>query len=213
MNAMLSTAIAKDGEEARLALTTSEAEQCERLQGPGPRSDFRAGRLAAKRAACGIGTAHPHRRIQISSLADGAPRLSVLDRCGRERPLDARVSISHRDGFAVAVVAPAGVRVGVDLERSGSIPLQAIGYFLTPAEQKMATYVDPAVLWSLKEAAWKALGLGRSVPFRAMQLCTNGPGQLLGVIVQDVFVPMHTRMSRPFPGFHAAAIRMTGGVA
>lgn len=213
MNAMLSTAIAKDGDEARLALTTQEAEQCARLEGSGPRSDFRAGRLAAKRAACGIGTAHSHRRIQISSLADGAPRLSVLDRHGAERPLDARVSISHRDGLAVAVVAPAGVRVGVDLERSGSVPLQAIRYFLTPAEQRMAVYVDPTVLWSLKEAAWKALGLGPSVPFHAMALCTDGPGQLLGVTVQDVFVPMHTRMSRPFPGFHAAAIWINGGVA
>lgn len=213
MNAMLSTAIAKDGEEARLSLTTSEAEQCARLEGSAPRSDFRAGRLAAKRAACGSGTAHPHRRIEIVSPVDGPPRLSVLDRYGRERPLDARVSISHRHGLAVAVVAPAGVRVGVDLERSGSIPLQAIRYFLTSAEQAMATYVDPTVLWSLKEAAWKALGLGRSIPFHAMQLCTDGPGQLLGVTVDDVFVPMHTRMSRPFPGYHAAAIWMTGALA
>jgi phosphopantetheinyl transferase (holo-ACP synthase) len=213
MNAMLSTAIAKDGDEARLALTTQEAEQCARLAGRRPRSDYRAGRLAAKRAVCGSGSAHPHRRIQISSLADEAPRLSVLDRHGRERSLDARVSISHRDGLAVAMVAPPGVRVGVDLERSGSVPLQAIRHFLTPAERGMVMYVDPAVLWSLKEAAWKALGLGPSVPLHAMELRTDGPGQLLGVTVRDVFVPMHTRMSRPFPGFHAAAIWMTGGVA
>jgi len=213
MNALLSTASARDGAEARQALTTREAAQCANLDGPRRRRDFRAGRLAAKRAANGVQRSHPHCRIQVSSLADGAPRLGFLDREGRERPCDARLSISHRDGLAVAVVAPPGVRVGVDVERAGSVPLQAVRYFLTSVEREMASWVDPTVLWSLKEAAWKALGLGRSVPFQAMELRGGADGQLLGVTVHGVFMPMHTRMSRPWPGFHAVAIWMTGGVA
>ena len=213
MNPMLSIATAMDGDEARRALTAKEAEQCALLDGTTPRSDYRAGRLAAKRAARGLRAVPAHHRIQISSSTDGAPRLSLLDDQGSERPLNAQLSISHRRGFAMSLVAPAGVRVGVDLEQSGSIPLHAVRDLLTPAEREMAMRVDPAVLWSLKQAAWKALGLGRSVAFRALELCTDGPGRLLGIRVDDVFLPMHTRMTRPFPGFHAAAIWMMGGVA
>lgn len=213
MNGMLSVAIAKDGAEARLALTRAEAEHCARLDGSAPQRDFRAGRLAAKRAVSGMGPRHPFRRIQVSSLADGAPRFGILDGRGRERPGDGRLSISHRDGLAVAVVAPAGVRVGVDLERSGSVPLQAVRYFLTPIEREMARSVDPTVLWSVKEAAWKALGLGRSLPFVAMEIQADDRDRSLGVMVHDTFVPMHTHLSHPWPGFHAVAAWTTGGVA
>lgn len=113
----------------------------------------------------------------------------------------------------MAVVASAGVRVGIDLERTGSVPLHALRYFLTREEREMAADVDPSVLWSVKEAAWKALGLGRSVPFLTMEIRADARGLPLGVAVCGAFVPMHTRLSHPWPGFHAVAAWTRGGVA
>lgn len=213
MDTSLTIGWAKDGAAARLALTRGEADRCARLPTAPRRSDFRAGRLAAKRAASGLLVACPKTRIEVSSRTDGTPSLTRLDARGDGRRIEVELSISHRDARGVAVVAPAGVRVGVDLERIGSVPMAMVRYFLTPTEQRMTTSVDPTILWSLKEAAWKALGLGRSVPFRSVELCADDAGRLLGVRVHGSFVPMHTRLSRPWPEFHMTTVWMTGGVA
>lgn len=213
MNGDLTIGTAMDGTAARFSLTSREAARCARLPTARGKSDFRAGRLAAKRAASIVLDRFPARRIEVSSQADGAPRLTVLDGRGTRRIVESELSISHRDGHAVAVVAPRGVRVGVDLERSGSVPIATVRYFLTPAERTMAASMEPTVLWSLKEAAWKALGLGRSAPFTSVELRPGSTGRLLGVCVDEVFVPMHTWLSRPWPGFHMATVWTTGGRA
>lgn len=213
MNGDLTIGTAKDGAAARFSLTSREAARCARLPTARGRSDFRAGRLAAKRAASIALDRFPSRRIEVSSRADGAPTLTALDGRGTGRFVESELSISHRDGHAVAVVAPRGVRVGVDLERNGAVPIATLRYFLTPAEQAMAVSIEPTILWSLKEAAWKALGLGRSAPFTSVELRPGSTGRLVGVCVDDVFVPMHTRLSRPWPGFHMATAWTTGGLA
>ena len=207
------TATATDGAAARLALTPHEASTCARLPGSDRQRDFRAGRLAAKRAAMGFVGRGPSWRMEVRSRVDGSPSLSLLDPRGRWRTRSVQLSISHRDGRAVAAIARAGMRVGVDLERVGAVPRRLAGHFLTPREQGLAGGDDPTVLWSLKEAAWKALGLGRSVPLKALELCGDDAGGLQGVRVRDAFVPMHSRLTTPWPGYHLAMVWTIGGAA
>jgi len=211
------TGTATDGAAARLALTRYEAATCARLPSSDRQRDFRAGRLAARRAVMGFVGRGPSRSMEVRSGVDGFPSLSLLDPSGRWRTTSVELSISHRDGRAVAAIARAGVRVGVDLERVGAVPRRLAGHFLTPQELDLAGAGDPTVLWSLKEAAWKALALGRSLPLKALELCCDDAGGLRGglrgVRVRGVFVPMHSRMSTPWPGYHMAMVWTTGGVA
>ncbi len=207
------TGTATDGAAARLALTRHEASTCARLPSSDRQRDFRAGRLAAKRAVMGFVGRGPSRRMEVRSRVDGSPSLSLLDPSGRWRTRAVELSISHRDGRAVAAIARAGVRVGVDLELVGAVPRRLAGHFLTAREQDLAGGGDPTVLWSLKEAAWKALGLGRSVPLKALALCGDDAGGLRGVRVRGAFVPMHSRMSTPWPGYLMAMVWTTGGAA
>lgn len=212
MNPTLTTAIARDGSTARSVLTVNEAEACARLAQRSRRSDFRAGRLAAKRAASGLLDGRPARRIEVTTLADGAPRIVCLDSEGRGRPVEEELSLAHREGRAVAVVAPSGTRVGVGLERAGSVPLQMIQHNLTPLERSIATEVDPTILWSLKQAAWKALGLGSTVPIGSIELRAGPSGQLLGVEAEGLLLPVHTRVGEPWPGFLSTMVWMSGAV-
>jgi len=127
-------------------LTASEQAACGLLPGEERRGDFRAGRLAARRAAA---------------------RLSA----------PVHVSVTHRDGLAAAVAAPAGVRPGVDLERVGAVAGAHARYFLTPRERRAGRF-DPTILWSLKEAAWKALRLKPGTPLTALELEFDPHGRL-----------------------------------
>jgi len=213
MKTLPTTGTATDGAAARLALTGQEASSCARLPSSDRQRDFRAGRLAAKRAVMGFVGRGLSRRMEVRSRVDGFPSLSLLDPSGRWRTTAVELSISHRDGHAVAAIAPAGVRVGVDLEPAEAVPLGLARHFLTPREQDLASGGDPTVLWSLKEAAWKALALGRSLPLKALELCCEDAGGLRGVRVRGVFVPVHSQMSTPWPGYHMAMVWTTGGAA
>lgn len=211
-------AIARDGAVARFALTATELRRCAELPTRRRRSDYRAGRLAAKRAAGGLLGGLPRRRIEVITGRDGPPTVGLLDGEGIRRPAEVELSISHRDGRAVAAVAPPGVRIGVDLELAASVPRRMARHFLTDVEAKtledVAGWSDPTVLWAFKEASWKALGLGRSVPFKALSLCWDRDGVLRGVrIYDDVFLPVHYRLGTPWPGYHVAVVWMSGGSA
>jgi 4'-phosphopantetheinyl transferase EntD len=213
MKTTATTATATDGPAARLALTRNEALICTRLPSARSQSNFRAGRLAAKRAVADVVGCRSSRRIEVCSRADGSPRPSLLDRRGRGRETRIQLSISHRDGRAAAAAAPAGVRVGIDLERATAVPLHLAAYFLTRSERALATACDPTLLWSFKEAAWKALGLGGSVPFKALELRCGDAGELLGVRVRGELLPMHARTGTPWPGYHVVVVWTTGGAA
>lgn len=182
MDATITIGTAKDGATARYVLTEQEAEECARLSCGAGRRDFRAGRLAVKRA---------------------------LER----RDSDAVVSACSRDGRAVAVAAPAGVRVGVDFERAGSLDLPSVRAHLTAFEEGLAANLDPAVVWSAKRAAWKALGMGVSLPIGEIELCPGPSGKLVGVYVGDAFLPMHTRITEPWPGYAMTTVWMPSGLA
>jgi len=85
---------------------------------------------------------------------------AVLKASGYRRD-DCATSRSHTRGVAVAVVAPAGVRVGVDLVAVDRVDRRHAEAILSRAEWKLlAPYaaVRPALAWALKEAAAKAAG-------------------------------------------------------
>lgn len=156
---------------------------------------------------------------ECARLACGAGRRDFRAGClavkralkGHDR--DAVVSASRRDGRAVAVAASAGVRIGVGLERAGSLALPSIRSHLTTFEERLAGNLDPAIVWSMKQAASKALGMGPSLSMGEIELCPGPSGKLVGVYVGDAFLPMHTRITEPWPGFVMTTVWMPAGLA
>ena len=148
------------------ALTPSERREYDRLhhENEARLRDWLAGRCAGKgTVAARLGV--PVERLQLVSRTGAGPRCMVLDgECCT--PLPVSISIAHCDGVAIAAAADSSTRVGVDIERVGEIASEHLRYFLTPSEG----CADPSLAWVLKEAAWKALGLGPAVPFTAVQL-------------------------------------------
>ncbi|MGZ5388059.1 MAG: 4'-phosphopantetheinyl transferase family protein, partial [Solirubrobacterales bacterium] len=121
------------------------------------RSDWRLGRWAAKEAlAAWSGAALSE--MEVLAADDGAPEAFV-----RGERADAALSLSHRRGRALAVVADGGVAIGCDLEviepRSGAF----VRTWLAPAERESVLAAGEAggarranLLWAAKEAAAKA---------------------------------------------------------
>jgi phosphopantetheinyl transferase len=161
-------AIAKAG-DSPVPLTLSERRECERLPHDEWRRDWLAARGAAKRAIaewCGI----PLDRIRLDSRAGAAPRCFVLDELDCWSFLPLSLSIAHRDGVGIAAVAEHGASVGVDVERGGDIGPAEYRYFLAPGETAVARRLGATLLWVLKEAVWKALGLALSTSFASVTL-------------------------------------------
>ena len=126
------------------------------------RGDWLLGRHAAKAAvAAALGVAPGE--VEVLAAAGGAPEAWV----GAERAPVA-LSLSHRAGRALAVVAAGGTAVGCDIEavepRSGAF----VREWLAPAEQeRVAAACDDAgralaanLIWTAKEAAAKLRGEG-----------------------------------------------------
>lgn len=136
------------------ALEQAHAHQLGELR----RRDFIAGRTALHAA---LGDPHP------AILADdrGAPVL----------PTGWIGSVSHKDGLAAAIVAPAGNGwVGLDLERAASPRIDIARRVLTPREQAaLSDRGRPVTLrFAIKEAIYKAIDphLRRYVAFTEVEL-------------------------------------------
>jgi len=128
------------------------------------RRDWLAGRYAAKQAVAAR-CAVPVEHIELVSRPGAGPRCMVRD--GEHwTHVPVSLSIAHCDGIAIAAAADSSTRIGVDIERDGEIAPEHVRYFLAASER----CTDASLAWVLKEAAWKALGLGLAVPFTALQL-------------------------------------------
>lgn len=166
-----------------------DPEEAERARGfifPGRRLDFRLGRWTAKRAvAAWLGGCEELARIAVRTSADGAP-LVLVD--GEPAPLE--ISFSHRDGRAACAVAPAGTRLGCDLEwvepRSDAfvqdyfVPAEVELVMLAPVEERP---LFANLIWSAKESALKALKTGlredtRSVEVKLLDTAPRDWGRL-----------------------------------
>lgn len=145
-----------------------------------PRRDaWRLGRWTAKAAASAF-LALPPERIEILAAPDGAPEVWVS---GERAAVS--LSLSHRAGRALAVVAPAPAVVGCDLEvvepRSGAFVRE---WLSAPEQALVAGLADVARdrtvngLWTAKEAVAKVRreGLRLDVRHAVVDASPPGPG-------------------------------------
>jgi 4'-phosphopantetheinyl transferase len=141
------------------------------------RRDWRLGRFTAK-AAVGSWLSVAPERVEILPAPDGAPEAWVD---GERAPVS--VSLSHRAGRALAVVAQAPAVVGCDLEcvepRSGAF----VREWLAPAEQGLLAAHAEAdrpcltnLVWTAKEAAAKVRREGLRLDVRRAVVVPAGAG-------------------------------------
>lgn len=172
------------------------------LQPGGPlegSTDHRVSRLAARRA---VRAALPGAlETRIERRAAGAP--SVV---GANPPL--ALSLSHCDGRAAAIAAPAPARVGIDLERDDAIRPGHARYFLTPRERSAIGTRSLAALWALKEAAWKALALPDDTCFHDVELGLDDEGSVEVVHSRGDTFGATATVATPWPGFVLATVQL-----
>jgi 4'-phosphopantetheinyl transferase EntD len=169
--------------DARPAYPLTPREQCEyeALAHAARRRDWLAGRYAAKRAISIRRNVAPD-AIELAAAPGTAPRAFVRTRADSWAPLPDRLTIAHRDGIAIAAAFPSGASVGVDIERSGEVSAGELGYIASEPERARLRGIDPTLIWILKEAAWKALGLPSATPLSALQLVfRRGADELVAV--------------------------------
>ena len=141
---------------------------------PKRRADWRLGRWTAKLAVAAYlelsSDFEKLTSIEIRPAATGAPE-AFLD----HQPASVSISLSHRDGNAACLVAPAGRVVGCDLEVVEPHSEAFISDYFTPQEQDFIACSSScnrprlvSILWSAKESALKALRTGLRVDTRTV---------------------------------------------
>jgi phosphopantetheinyl transferase (holo-ACP synthase) len=165
-----------DRPEALHWLGQGEAEVLGGLASPARRASFLLGRWAAKRAAFALlarrGQARRYDQIEIRAAASGAPEIWIS---GARAPMS--LSLSHREGEALAVLGPAGVALGGDLEVVEPRSAALVGDFFTEGERARWEAAAPddrdalaGLVWSAKESALKALGEGLRRDTRSVEV-------------------------------------------
>jgi phosphopantetheinyl transferase len=162
--------------------------------------DRRAALAAARRAVSALdGRDGPTLELVH---APGGAALPLLRSGGTP---DFTLTLSHSRGRAVAAAAEKPARIGIDLERMGRITADHTRYFTDPEER--AAGIDPTMLWALKEAAWKAVGLSSDTPFLALVLELR-QGALTAVRVNGTRFEATSRVWSPWPGWTAALVEL-----
>jgi 4'-phosphopantetheinyl transferase len=141
------------------------------------RHDWRLGRFAAKVAVAQWLSIAPE-RVEILPAVDGAPEAWVD---GERAPLS--VSLSHRAGRALAVVAQAPEVVGCDLERVEPRSGAFVREWLAPSEHGLlAAHAEDDrarltnLVWTAKEAAAKVRREGLRLDVRRAVVAPAGAG-------------------------------------
>jgi 4'-phosphopantetheinyl transferase len=129
------------------------------------RNDWLLGRWTAKRILLSFleneGLALEMKDIFIRKAASGAP---VADFGIPVQPCS--LSISHRAGHAIAVVAPGDVRIGCDLELIEPRSEAFIADYFSDRERDLIRKDPPLfsnLLWCVKESVMKAAGEGMRI--------------------------------------------------
>jgi 4'-phosphopantetheinyl transferase len=134
------------------------------------RADWRLGRWTAKHlvaSVLGLGDRVELARIEIRAAADGAPE-PYLDGA----VVDLSLSISHRDGVAVAAACRRPAAVGIDIETIEPRSDAFVREWLSDAERATLPRTGPdrdlrvMCHWSAKEASAKALREGLRLDVR-----------------------------------------------
>lgn len=153
-------------------LAAAERQTLAGLRLPKRRADWRLGRWALKRAVrlalYGSDEAIAATRVEVRPAESGAPTVWIDG-----APAPCAVSLSHSDGRAFCVVAPAGTAIGCDLERVEPRGAAFVDTFFAESEQALVASAPGAVrdrsvtlCWSAKESAAKALGEGLRLDVR-----------------------------------------------
>jgi 4'-phosphopantetheinyl transferase EntD len=171
-------AVARSVELRLCALTPREQREYASLPHVARQRDWLAGRCAAKRALATRWDVPPD-WIELASMPGAAPQPSLRNPAGSWSPLPDCLTIAHRDGIALAAAFPSTILVGVDIERAGELSPLELRYILSESEGSSYDGVDPTLVWVLKEAAWKALGLSPCTPLSSLQLVLQAPSQEL----------------------------------
>ncbi len=186
-------------------LTPAERREYDEQSHDDRRRDWLAGRQAAKEAVaahCGV----PPTRVRLVRREGAAPSALLRSEDATPRAMPISISISHCDGLGLAAVADHPARVGVDLERAGQIEHEHLRYFLSPGERTVAERAGATFVWTLKEAAWKALQLDDTTPFSALRLAIDRTSTLRGVWLRGDWIPAAARSWRVSRDLIAAAV-------
>jgi 4'-phosphopantetheinyl transferase len=161
-------------------LSASEREVLARLWAPKRRRDWRLGRWTAKRVLVRAGLAgmtglDPRGWTRISILATeaGVPRARV-----DETDADWVVSLSHSGEYGLCAVAERPGLVGCDIETIGRRGEEFVINWFTDAERAFVESIPAAeersqmvmLVWSAKESALKALGVGLRLDTRQVRV-------------------------------------------
>jgi 4'-phosphopantetheinyl transferase len=194
-------------------LTPGELIRMEEMRFLKRRHDYRLGRWTAKRSvAAYLGwPMHPDllASIDIKTARTGAPTVEI-----EKASEPVAISISHRCGVAMCVVANSTVALGCDLELIETRSPAFVSDYFTPEEQEILHFVSESeraslatLLWSAKESALKALQEGLRLDTRSVVVCPVDPGgQLNSNSALDL--GSQSQESRWYP-FH---VRCTNGL-
>lgn len=157
-------------------LSTLEQEHLNGFRRPKRRTDWRMGRWTAKHAVASyLGMPWTPKRlaeIEIRPTQSGVPQIFIADELA---PVS--ISISHRSVWAICAVADPGAMLGCDLELVEPRSEAFVKDYFTVKEQELLSRTSNIerdtvanLLWSAKESALKALGVGLTVDSRTMDV-------------------------------------------
>ncbi len=133
---------------------------------------------------------------------------ALLQQVGRE----GATSLSHSAGHAAVLVAPPGVRAGVDLEAAKPRDFTRLAAFCY-AESEQASGDDQEAFylrWTLKEAFAKALGFPLASALRGCVIHRQEDGWVAQVPCSE---PWHAVVYVPRPGLFMAGVLIGEGLA
>ena len=160
-------------------------------------TDRAAGTIAASQAAAlALGTTP---ECVTLCHVNGMPPAVAITGAVPQRDATLALSLSHRDGRAVAVATRSHtLRLGVDLERADGLSTEYARYFLTRAEFQSHGTLTLNQLWALKEAAWKALECEARTPYTALELGFGMHGGLREIRLRQQCMPVRALVFNPW---------------
>jgi malonyl CoA-acyl carrier protein transacylase/phosphopantetheinyl transferase (holo-ACP synthase) len=188
---------------ADYALSPQESRVFETLANSKRKREWLLGRIAAKDSVRLILANSFNRQftcadIEILNDASGAPEVYISDK--RLSLPKIGISITHKDGFAVAVALrnDREQRIGIDVEKIESREDGLEDLLLTDAERSILSEwlsrdrnVALSAAWSAKEAAAKALGTGLQANPKNFEIQSlEGPADKKGQLLQWTVSPL-----------------------
>lgn len=162
-------------------LSDSEMAILRSYQRPKRRRDWLLGRWTAKQlVARHFAPGDMHLLSGFSILPDQAGIPVVFK---GTRRVDLSLSLSHRDGRALSVIASDHIQIGCDLEKNESRSRAFVETFFTDSEIAQIDHFEknrwPAaatLIWSAKESVLKLLGVGLRVDTRCVSVSIDQAG-------------------------------------